>query len=117
MAKATAMQNGIKAAIQAGFTDIQIEGDNRILMQAVQRKIQVPWKIQVLVQDITTFLDSFNKVIINYIFIQGNSVANWMAKFGLSIHSTNVWNVVPPRDLCRVLFEDNLVRTLNRRAS
>ena len=32
------MLNGIKAAIQAGFTDIHIEGDNRILIQAVQKK-------------------------------------------------------------------------------
>lgn len=70
------MRNRIKAAIQAGFTDIHIEGDNRILIQAVQRKIQVPWKIQVLVQDITIFLDSFNNIIINHIFRQGNDVAD-----------------------------------------
>jgi len=117
VAEATTMRNRIKAAVQAGFTDIHIKGNNRILIQAVQRKVQVPWEIQVLVQDITTFLNRFNKVIINHIFRQGHSTTDWLAKFGLSIHSTNVWNVVLPRDLRRVLFEDNLGRTLKRRAS
>ena len=34
------MRNGIKKAVQAGFTHIQIEGDNKILIQAVQGYIQ-----------------------------------------------------------------------------
>ena len=43
------MRNGIKEAVQAGFTHIQVEGDNNILIQAVQGHIQHPWEIQVLV--------------------------------------------------------------------
>jgi len=39
IAKATAMRNEIKAAVQAGFTNIHIEGDNKILIQAVQGHI------------------------------------------------------------------------------
>jgi len=31
---------------------MNIEGDNKNLIQVVNEKIQVPWKIQVLVQDI-----------------------------------------------------------------
>ena len=56
VAEATTMRNGIKAALQAGFTDIHIKWDNKILIQAVQGHIQVPWEIQVLIQDIHTFL-------------------------------------------------------------
>ena len=117
MAEATAMCNGLKAVIQARFMDIHIEGDNRILIQAVKGQIQIPWKIQVLVQDITIFLDRFNQVIINHIFRQGNSVADWLAKFRVSIPSITVWNLVPPLDPRRFLIEDNLGRALERRAS
>ena len=42
MAEATTMRNGLKAAIHAGFTDIHIEGDNRILFQVVKGQIQIP---------------------------------------------------------------------------
>ena len=54
VAEATAMRNSIKAAIQAGFTDIHIEGNNKILIQALQGHIQASWKIQVLIYDVHT---------------------------------------------------------------
>jgi len=108
MAGATTMRSGIKADVQARFTDIHIEGDNNILIQAVQGKIRTPWKIQVLVQDITTFFTQFNNIIINYIFRQGNSAADWLTKFELSVYSTSVLDAVPHMNLCRILVKDNL---------
>jgi len=66
----------------------------------------------VLLHDITTYLHSCNNVIIDYICRQGNSAAHWLAKCCLSLHSTSVWDVVPHRDLGRILCEDNLRRTL-----
>ena len=36
MAEATVMRNGVRVAAKAGFTNIHIEGDNRILIQAVK---------------------------------------------------------------------------------
>ena len=44
------------------------ESDNKILIQAVQGEIQIPLEIQVLVQNITTYFDRFNNVVINRIF-------------------------------------------------
>ena len=43
--EATAMRNGIKAAVQVGFTNTHIEGDNKTLIQAVQGHIQASWEI------------------------------------------------------------------------
>jgi len=39
IAEATAMRNGLRAALEAGFSNIHIEGDNKILIQAVQGRI------------------------------------------------------------------------------
>jgi len=36
VAEVTTMQNGIKTGVQAGFTNTQIEGDNKILIQSIQ---------------------------------------------------------------------------------
>ena len=81
-------------------------------------EFQIPWEIQVLFQDITTYLSKFNNVIINHIFRQGNTSADWVAKFGLSLHSsTSAWDLVPRRDLSCILFDDNLGRILERRTS
>jgi len=43
--EATKIRNGINAAVQAGYTDIHIEGDNKILIQVVQGYIQAPWEL------------------------------------------------------------------------
>jgi len=42
VAEATTMRNGIRATIQASFTNIHIEGDNKIFIQVVQGHVQVP---------------------------------------------------------------------------
>ena len=42
IAEVTAMRNGLQAAIKVGFSNIHIEGDNKILIQAVQGRIQPP---------------------------------------------------------------------------
>jgi len=52
VAEATTMEHGIKATVQARFINIHIEWNNNILIQVVQGRIQTPWEIQVLVQDI-----------------------------------------------------------------
>jgi len=85
IAEATAMRNGVRAALEAGFNNIHIEGDNKILIQAVQGRIQPPWEIQVLVQDILYYLQNYNHVIVHHIFREGNRAADWLAKLGLSL--------------------------------
>jgi len=39
VAEATTMRNGIKVPIQIEFTNVHIEGDNKILIQMVQGDI------------------------------------------------------------------------------
>ena len=117
LAEATAMRNGIRAAVAAGFSNIHIEGDNKTLIQAVQGYIQSPWEIQVLVQDILYFFQKCNHVIVNHIFREGNRAADWLAKVGLSLPSARVWNQPSHIDLQRILREDNLGYTLARRVA
>jgi len=45
VAGVTAMRNSLKVAVQASYTNIQIEGDNKALIQAMQGHIQTPWEI------------------------------------------------------------------------
>jgi len=117
VAEATAMRNGLRAAIEAGFSNIYIEGDNKILIQAVQGRIQIPWEIQVLVQDIIFFLQKCNHVIVHHIFREGNRAADWLAKLGLSLPSATVWNPTSHIDLQCILREDNLGYSLARRVA
>jgi len=76
VAEVTTMQNDIRIAVQAAFTNIQIEGDNKILIQAIQGHIQPPWEIQTLMQDVLTFLHLCNNTSIRHIFRQENHAAD-----------------------------------------
>jgi len=111
------MCNGIKATVQAGFKNVDVEGDKRIIIQVVQGGIKVLWEMQTLLHDITSFLKCCNQVTISYIYQQGNSAADWLAKRVLSLYSTLVWDEIPHRELRCILFEDNQGRSLERRAS
>jgi len=117
VAEATAMRNGIKVAVQSGFTNIQIENDNSILIQPVQGHIETPWKIHVLLQDIHCYSQSCNCVIVQHTFREGNRAANWLAKLGLTLKSTVVWHQISNTAFHCILIEDNLGLTLERRTT
>jgi len=91
VADATAMRNGLRAAVHAGYTNLHLEGDNQVLIQAVQGRAQVPREIQTLVEDILAYFRLCNHVRVNHIFREGNRAADWLAKFGLNLCSTIVW--------------------------
>ena len=103
--------------LQVRFKNIHVEGDNKILIQAIKDQIAAPWQIQTLLQDIKTYLQECNSVIITHIFREENSAADWLTKRGLSLQSTLVWDEVPHMDLLLILSADNLGRTLERSAS
>jgi len=54
--KVTAMRNGIRTVVQTGCTNVHIEKDNKFLIHALQGYIQASWEIQVLTQDIHSYL-------------------------------------------------------------
>ena len=117
VAEATALRNGLRAAVEAGFSKVIIEGDNQILIQAIQGLIQPPWEIQVLVQDIHYHIQSCVYAIVTHIFREANRAADWLAKLGLSLSSTIVWNQVSNRDFLCILHQDNLGYTLARKGT
>jgi len=52
MSETTALRDGLKTALNAGYKHLHIEGDNRIVIQAVKDDIRISWRIQMLIHDI-----------------------------------------------------------------
>ena len=55
--KARALKDGVSAATQASYKILLIEGDNTTVIQAPTGKIQVPWKIATIIEDIRIWLN------------------------------------------------------------
>ena len=84
-AEARALCDGIKAAAEAGFHKLYIEGDNLTVIQAVQGKIGVPWKISTILEDVRTWILQMTHVQIHYIFQEANMAVDWLSKFGHTV--------------------------------
>ena len=52
VAKARAIRDGLRTVIQEGFGQLLMEGDNKIIIQALKRKIRVLWQIRNIIKDI-----------------------------------------------------------------
>jgi len=114
-----AMRDGIYAALKAGFRRLEVEGDNQVVLNAVQKVIQPPWQIATLIEDIWNMISSCESVSFKHTYREGNMAADWMAKHGcfLRCYSPTIFFSPPSRDFLFILVDDNLGRTLVRRTA
>ena len=52
MAEARALCDGLNLAIQAGFDHFIVECDNKVVIQATEGNIHIPWQIHYIIKDI-----------------------------------------------------------------
>ena len=71
VAEATAMRDGISAALQAGFRRIEVEGDNQIVLKAVQKQIHTPWQIATILDDIWNMISSCELISFRHFIVKG----------------------------------------------
>ena len=51
MAEGRTLKDGIQAAIAVGYRMLDIEGDNLIVIEALQRMTEIPWQIRNVIKD------------------------------------------------------------------
>ena len=119
VAEATAMRDGIQAALATGCRNLIVEGDNKIVIQAIQGQIHIPWQIQTLIRDIHNLIPPSVHCLFQHTYREGNMAADWVAKFGCISRSPSILYFSYPsnRDFLSILINDNLGRTLERRAA
>jgi len=119
VAEATALRDGIRTALQAGHYRLEVEGDNQIVIHAVQNHILPPWQIAPIIEDIWNMIPSCESIAFSHIYREGNLAADWMAKYGclLRSHYISYFPSPPSREFLYILADDNLGRTLVRRAA
>ena len=113
------MRDGIITALQEGYSRLEVEGDNQIVIKAVQKQIQAPWQILPILEDIWNLITGCEAVLFRHVYREGNVAADWMAKHGCihRCHSLISFSSPPCRQFLFLLVDDNLGRTLARRAT
>uniref|UniRef100_A0A7C9CL39 RNase H type-1 domain-containing protein n=1 Tax=Opuntia streptacantha TaxID=393608 RepID=A0A7C9CL39_OPUST len=67
VAEARALGDGVRAVVETGFKRVLIEGDNAIVIQALQGLITVPWQIAGILHDVSIYLSKMDHVSISHI--------------------------------------------------
>jgi len=98
VAEATAVRDGLIAALEAGYRRIAVEGDNHVVISAIQAQIKPPWKIATIIQDIRNLSKGCEDISFNHIYREGNMAADWIAKYGSSVRSISltIFHYPPP---------------------
>ena len=117
VAEATALCDGLKAATDVGFKQIQVEGDNQIVIQAVQGDIHIPSRTQKLVLDIRVILACFSSVSMYHIFRESNMAADWIATRGVLLKDDVTFLTSLSPKLSCIIRDYYASRILERRAT
>jgi len=76
VAEARALKDGVFLVIQARYRNITIEGDNLIVIQDLKGKVQIPWQIANIVEDIHSGIQKDMQVTVTHIFREANMAAD-----------------------------------------
>ena len=90
VAEATAVRDGLIAALEAGYRCIAVEGDNQVVISAIQARIKPPWQIATIIEDIRNLSKGCEDISFKHIYREGNMAADWIAKYGSSIGSISL---------------------------
>ena len=115
VAEARALKNGVCLAIQAGHTNIDIEGDSLIVIQALKGKFHIPWQIANIIEDLHSWFQQGIPVTITHIFREANMAADWLSKFAHSLTDKFITDLCFFPFLSQIIADDLIRRTLAKR--
>ncbi|KAL6141054.1 hypothetical protein ACLB2K_059345 [Fragaria x ananassa] len=75
-AEATALRDSRVEAKDQGFSNIQVESDSKLVIDAINGRISTPWRLLKIIQDIRMIAMSFTSISFKYIFREANFVAD-----------------------------------------
>lgn len=67
-----------------------VDGDSKLIIEAVQGRWEVPWKVKTLIDDVHLLACSSNRVCA-HIYREANFVVDVLAHFGLTLVHPYVW--------------------------
>nr|XP_011462180.1 PREDICTED: uncharacterized protein LOC105350886 [Fragaria vesca subsp. vesca] len=108
IAEATALRDGLINAKAKGYTDIQVEGDSKMVIEAVNENISSPWRIKQIVQDIKKIAKGFSTISFKHIYREANFAADAIASTRHQTTEERVWENNLLRRVTRCIQFDNL---------
>jgi len=117
VANARAIRDGVFMTIQAGFCNIWVEDNNKIVIHAAQGAVRIPRHILHLIKDVQCWQDAGFQLHFNHTFREANRAANWTTKHGHTIsHSLVAYTCFSP-ELQTIIMEDGIEHSFVRKGT
>ena len=72
LAELRALEEGLRLCLQLGLTNVYIEGDSQIVLNAIRNKSTPNWVLNSKLEDIINLTKKFENIRIGHIFREGN---------------------------------------------
>ncbi|XP_062005578.1 uncharacterized protein LOC133722723 [Rosa rugosa] len=106
VAEATALRDSLITAKDKGFTRLEVEGDSKLVINAVNGIVTPPWRLLKLIEDIRTIATSFSQISFKHIYREANFIADAIANLGHEAMSPLFWSDKVPSEASRALLFD-----------
>ena len=115
MAESRALRDGLQEALKFGYSRLDIEGDNSIVICVLRKEIEVPWRTKNVMQYIQVLTQQAEHVQVTHIYREANMAADRLSKFGHSVADTWSYIECDSIDFRAIVQDDRIGRTLVRR--
>ena len=102
-----ACRKALEFAIDAGFTEIILEGDNAMVMKVISQAQQDLSRLSLIYEDIWCLAAGFRTITYNCVRRSANSVAHALARFARLLDQEIVWLEEDPPPAMDALYLDS----------
>ncbi|XP_004308642.1 PREDICTED: putative ribonuclease H protein At1g65750-like [Fragaria vesca subsp. vesca] len=82
VAEATALRDSLLSVKEKGFIDVVVEGDSKLVIDVMTQKINPPWRIHQIVDDIRKIAESFSSISFHHVYREANFAADAVVSYG-----------------------------------
>ncbi|XP_004308776.1 PREDICTED: putative ribonuclease H protein At1g65750-like [Fragaria vesca subsp. vesca] len=91
VAESAALKDGLQAVKRFNYLKIQMEGDAALIINYVQGKCDIPWRIISFIKEIAHLSDSFESIAFAHIYREANFLADVVASCGHGLSNPKMW--------------------------
>ena len=102
-----ACRKALKFAIDVGFLEVILEGDNALVLKTVSQAQPNFSQLRLIYEDIWCLVAGFRSILINCVRHNANSVAQALARFARLIDNETVWMEEDPPPVVDALYLDS----------
>ncbi|KAL6178335.1 hypothetical protein ACLB2K_049853 [Fragaria x ananassa] len=106
--EATTLRDSLAKAKDQGFLNIQVEGDSKMVIDAINERISTRWRLLKIIQDIRMITRSFNTISFKHIFREANFVVDAITHEGHLLPNGRTWMGSCPLTATRALLFDDI---------